>query len=149
MKSPGLYHLKIGLTQLKIGLTQAKIDQTPSENLLTQIFGQVLVCPCRKSAEKKTLHIPYTFVRVFLKARKILIWGFYSRLSNKRPLYYVTLHFLLRFDKSREPEHSCFVSIAGGAGGRRVIRLENIKNMDDEDFLKFRDRLFDFKMDKG
>ena len=40
------------LTQLKIGLTQAKIDQTPSENLLTQIFGQVLVCPCRKSAEK-------------------------------------------------------------------------------------------------
>ena len=47
------FGLKDALTQLKIGLTQAKIDLTPSENLLTQIFGQVLVCPCRKSAEKK------------------------------------------------------------------------------------------------
>ena len=35
-----------------MGLTQPKIELTPSENLLTQIFGQVLVCPCRKSAEK-------------------------------------------------------------------------------------------------
>merc|ERR1719300_930139 len=43
----------------------------------------------------------------------------------------------------------CIAIEAKSRGGRRVIRLEDIINMNDEDIQKFQTRLSDFKMDKG
>jgi len=55
----------------------------------------------------------------------------------------------LKCVKNADEQCQCIAIEGKFKGSRRVVRLDDIENMDDEDFKKFKNRLLNFKMDKG